>query len=178
MFLADVHLEVDAEVHQPHDFGLLAVQESDDFRAILFNVANTRFALKKGDAAQVNRGHVLWYIGQGVWRDADADQHGFIKIDERAKVSLESGDRVKLELTRSKNSAHATLQGKTDGVDLEGNVTGDDGSTMGPGRVGVFTNSGIIVVHAVRISGRVDMDWFRKELGFMVASDPGPPEND
>ena len=54
----------------------------------------------------------------------------------------------------------------------------DDGSTMGPGRVGVFTNSGIIVVHSVRIAGRVDMEWFRKELEFMVAADPGPPEND
>lgn len=178
VFLPDVRIEATATVHQPKDFGLLAVQDSDDYRAILFNIANTQFKLKKGDNKIENRGHVLWYIGQGVWKDADEDAHGFIKIDERAKVSLESGDRVTLELVRRKDAAQGTLRGKTDRVDLEGKVKGDDGSTMGPGRVGLFTNSGIIVVHGVRISGRVDMEWFRKELAFMVAADPGPPEND
>ena len=58
---------------------------------------------------------------------------------------------------------------------LKGKVKGDDGSTMGPGRVGLFTNSGVIVVNSVRISGVVDMEWFRKEMAFLVAADPGPP---
>ena len=93
-------------------------------------------------------------------------------------VRLENGDRITLTFTRTKDAAQGTMRGKTDRVDLKGKVKGDDGSTMGPGRVGVFTNSGIIVVHSVRITGRVDMEWFRKELEFMVAGDPGPPEND
>ncbi len=176
VFLSDVHLVASVTVHQPHDFGTFAVQESDDFRAILFNVGNTLFKLKKGDAKIDNRGHVLWYIGQGVWKDADKDANGFIKIAERSKVKLESGDKIQIELTRRKNSAEGAFQGKTDGVHLEGKVKGDDGSTMGPGRVGLFTNSGIIVVHSVRIAGSVDMEWFRKELAFMVAADPGPPD--
>ena len=178
VFLPDVRIEATVTVLQPRDFGLIAMQESDDFRAVLFNVGNTVFKLKKGDNKIDNKGHVLWYIGQGVWKDADKDAHGFIKIDERAKVTLESGDRVKLEMIRRTDSAQGTLQGKTDGVDLEGKVKGDDGSTMGSARVGLFTNSGVIVVHGVRIVGRVDMEWFRKELAFMVAADPGPPEND
>ncbi|MDJ0522042.1 MAG: hypothetical protein QNJ90_08220 [Planctomycetota bacterium] len=178
VFLPDVTLEATVAVQQPHDFGAICVQESDDFRAILFNIANTKFKLKKGAAAKANEGHVLWYIGQGVWADADADAHGFIKIAERRKVSLKSGDRVKIELTRRKDSAQGSFQGKTDGVNLEGKVKGDDGSTMGPGRVGLFTNSGIITVESVRISGVVDMEWFRKELAFLVAADPGPPSDD
>ncbi len=178
VFLADVTIEASATVHQPRDFGLIAMQESDDYRAVLFNLANTVFKLQKGDNKVDNKGHVLWYIGKGVWSAADDDAHGFIKIAERTKVSLESGDRVTLELTRRKDSAQGTLQGKTDGVNLEGKVKGDDGSTMGSARVGLFTNSGIIVVHSVRITGRVDMEWFRKELAFLVAADPGPPEND
>ncbi|MDF1703093.1 MAG: hypothetical protein P1V36_18245, partial [Planctomycetota bacterium] len=120
VFLPDVRIEATATVHQPHDFGLLAVEESDEFRAVLFNIANTMFKLKKGDAARANKGHVLWYIGQGVWKDADKDAHGFIKIAERSKVSLESGDRIQLELTRTANAAEGTLQGKTDGVNLKG----------------------------------------------------------
>ena len=177
VFLADVRIEASVRVIQPHDFGIIALQESDDFRAILFNVANTQFKLKKGDAAHVNPGHVLWYIGKGVWRDADADAHGFIKIAERPTSKLQSGDRLKLELERSKDKATGTFQGKTDGVSLEGKVKGDDGSTMGPGRVGLFTNSGIIVVESVQISGRVDLEWFRKELAFLVAADPGPSDD-
>ncbi len=178
VFLPDVTIEATVTVQQPHDFGMICVQESDTFRAILFNVANTQFKLKKGAAARANKGHVLWYIGQGVWRDADADAHGFIKIAERSKVKLQSGDRIKIELTRRKDSAQGSFQGKTDGVNLEGKVKGDDGSTMGPGRVGLFTNSGIITVESVRISGVVDMEWFRKELAFLVAADPGPPTSD
>ena len=178
VFLPDVTIEASIDVQQPHDFGLLAVENSNEFRAILFNIANTRFKLKKGAAAKVNPGHLLWYIGQGVWSAADQDAHGFIKIAEKSRSKLESGDRVKLEFTRRKDSADGTLQGKTDGVHLKGKVKGDDGSTMGPGRVGVFTNSGIIVVNSIRISGVVDMEWFRKELAFLVASDPGPEPDD
>ncbi len=178
VFLPDVTLEATVTVQQPHDFGALCVQESDDFRAILFNVANTLFKLKKGANKKANDGHVLWYIGQGVWAAADKDAHGFIKIAERGTVKLKSGDRIKIELTRSKDSAQGSFQGKTDGVNLEGKVKGDDGSTMGSGRVGLFTNSGIITVESVRISGVVDMEWFRKELSFLVAADPGPPDAD
>jgi hypothetical protein len=178
VFLPDVTLEATVTVQQPHDFGALCVQESDDFRAILFNVANTLFKLKKGANKKANDGHVLWYIGQGVWAAADKDAHGFIKIAERGTVKLKSGDRLKIELTRTKDSAQGSFQGKTDGVNLEGKVKGDDGSTMGSGRVGLFTNSGIITVESVRISGVVDMEWFRKELSFLVAADPGPPDAD
>ena len=66
--------------------------------------------------------------------------------------------------------------GKTDGVHLEGKVKGDDGSTMGPARVGLFTNSGIITVDSVTISGVVDPEWFRKQLEFLVSADPGPDD--
>jgi len=176
VFLPDVRLEATVLVQVPHDFGMLCVQESDDYRAILFNIANTRFTLKKGAAATANAGHLLWYIGQGVWRDADPDAHGYIKIAERKKVKLKAGDRLKVELVRRKDKAQATFQGKTDGVNLEGNVKGDDGSTMKSGRVGLFTNSGAIRVESVRITGAVDMEWFRKELAFLVAADPGPPD--
>ena len=178
VFLPDVLIEADIEVQQPHDFGLIAVEESDEYRAILFNIANTKFKLKKGDAARVNPGHLIWYIGQGVWSAADKDAHGFIKIAEKNRSKLEGGDRLKLELRRKKDKAEASFQGKTDGVHLEGAVKGDNGSTMGPGRVGLFTNSGIIVVKSVKISGVVDMEWFRKELAFLVASDPGPGSSD
>lgn len=176
VFLSDVRLEATVLVQQPHDFGLMAVQESDDFRAILFDVANTQFKLKKGAAARVNPGHVLWYIGQGVWADADKDAHGFIKIAERSVVKLEGGDRLKMELIRRKNVCEGSFQGKTDGVHLQGKVRGDDGSTMGSGRVGLFTNSGIVTVQSARISGVVDMDWFRRQLEFLVSADPGPEE--
>jgi hypothetical protein len=176
VFLPDVHLEATIAVQQPHDFGAFAVQDSDTYRAILFDVANTRFKLKKGAAAKVHAGHVLWYIGQGVWRDADPDAQGFIRIAERTTVKLQSGDVIKLDFVRRKDTAEGSFQGRTDGVRLEGHVKGDDGSTMGPARVGLFTNSGVIVVRSVRISGVVDMDWFRKELTFLASADPGPQD--
>ncbi len=174
VYLPDVRIEAEITVQIPHDFGMIAVEESNSFRAILFNIANTKFTLKKGAAAKVNPGHLLWYIGEGVWKDADEGFHGYIKIAEKSRSKLQGGDRLKVELQRRKDSAEGSFQGKTDGVHLEGKVKGDDGSTMGPGRVGIFTNSGVISVDSIRISGKVDMEWFRKQLEFMVASDPGP----
>ena len=47
------------------------LEESDSYRAVLFNVNNTRFKLKKNDNQKPNPGHLLWYVGQGVWKDAD-----------------------------------------------------------------------------------------------------------
>ena len=119
-------------------------------------------------------GHVLWFVGEGAWSAADAGSHGFIKIAERGTSKLADGDRCTLELVRRKDRAEGGLQGKTDGVSLEGTVRGDDGRGMGAAQVGLFVNGGRIRVHRIRISGVVDERWFRKQLADLVASDPGP----
>lgn len=175
VFDADVRLEATVEVQAPNDFGPIAVADSDAYRALVLAIANTRFKLKKGPDARANPGHVLWYIGQGVWGAADADAHGFIKIAERSTTKLEGGDRLRLEFARRADRAEGGFQGKTDGVHLEGRVVGDDGSTMGPARVGLFTNGTSLVVESLRISGIVNRAWFQKELALMTRA-CAPPE--
>lgn len=175
VFLPDVRVEANVTADVAHDFGLIALEESDDFRAVLFNVNNTRFKLKKNDDQKPNPGHLLWYIGQGVWKDADADAHGYIKIAERPSSKLQDGDRVKLELERSgKDRCEAGFGAKSDGVHLKGTVKGDDGSTMGSARVGIFVDTGIVRLHQIKISGRVDMAWFRQHVEWLAKGDPGP----
>lgn len=168
VFEPDVRIEARVLVQAPNDLGLLAVADTTAYRALVLTLANTRFRLKKGAEARVNPGHVLWFIGEGVWRDADADAHGFIKVAERGTSKLEGGDRITMELERRQERARAGFEGRTDGVTLEGRVRGDDGSGLGSARVGVFTHGTSLVVEAVRISGVVDAAWFARELALLV----------
>lgn len=57
---------------------------------------------------------------------------------------------------------------------LKGDVYGDDKSTMGPARVGVFANTGVVRVHQVRISGVVDPDWWAEHVKWLVTTVRGP----
>ncbi|MGE0192104.1 MAG: hypothetical protein AB7T63_08685 [Planctomycetota bacterium] len=175
VYTDDVRIQATVRAEVAHDFGLLAVDDGARYRAILFNLANTRFKLKKGADATVQPGHVLWLIGEGVWAAADAGVHGFIKIAERTTSKLENMDRLQLELVRDGLKARGTMQGKTDGVHLEGAVKGDDGSGVGPARVGLFTHGTRMTIESVRIDGRVDPTWWASYLKQQVALLPTPP---
>ena len=107
----DVRLEARVVAEVAHDFGILAVDDPDDFRAVMFNVNNTLFNLKKGAAARANPGHLLWFMGQGVWAAADADAIGYIKIAERSSVKLENADLVQMELVRKGDACEGSFQG-------------------------------------------------------------------
>ena len=61
-------------------------------------------------------------------------------------------------------------------MNLKGQVRGDDGSGMGPARLGLFVNTGIIVVEEIKISGKVNMEWFRRYLAQLVDSTRGPED--
>ncbi len=173
---SDVTIQADVEIEVAHDVGALAVEDADTFRAIVLSLGNTRFKLKKGDAARANPGHVLWFMGQGVWADADPDAIGYIKIAERPGGKLQGGDRGTIELVRKGARCEAGFHGRGEDVTLKGTVTGDDGGTMGSARVGLFANTGALVVKHVRIVGKVDEQWFRTRLGYLVQEDPGPKE--
>ncbi|MEZ6025633.1 MAG: hypothetical protein R3E85_05540 [Planctomycetota bacterium] len=175
VYTNDVRIQATVRAEVARDFGLLAVDDGPRYRAILFDLANTRFKLKKGADATVQAGHVLWLIGEGVWAAADADVHGFIKIAERTTSKLENMDRLQLELVRDGLKARGTMQGKTDGVHLEGTVKGDDGSGVGPARVGLFTHGSRMTIESVRIEGQVDPTWWASYLKEQVGLLPTPP---
>lgn len=175
VYTSDVHVEAEATAVVAKDLGLLAVADEDRFRALLLDLANTRFRLKKGDAATVQAGHVLWFMGEGVWKDADPGEHGFIKIAERGSSTLKPGERVKLTFTRKGDRLEGGLESKSDGVALEGRVRGDDGGGMGSARVGVFVHGGELRLRTLRISGIVDTAWFERYVKDLVASAGGPP---
>lgn len=175
VFGKDVRVEAQVTAVVARDFGLLAVEESDHFRAVLLDLANTRFQLKKGDAARVQPGHVLWFIGEGVWSAADPGEHGFIKIAERPTSKLENGDGGRLELVRRGERLEGGFHGRTDGVFLEGTVKGDDGKGMGAARVGAFVNGGELRLKSLTISGTVDAPWWAQRLKDLEQGDPGPP---
>lgn len=171
----DVRFRARVVAEVAHDFGVLAVAETDEFRAIMLDVNNTLFKLKKGPNAKPQPGHLLWFMGQGVWAAADPDAIGYIKIAERRKVDIQNGDRLTLELIRNGDRCEGSFHGRTDGVNLDGRVKGDDGQGMGAARIGLFTNTGILVVEDLQISGKVDMEWFGKYLKDLVDDTQGPP---
>ncbi|MFM8979751.1 MAG: hypothetical protein ACKOSS_04730 [Planctomycetia bacterium] len=175
VYTSDVHVEAEGTAVVAKDLGLLAVAEEERFRALLLDLANTRFRLKKGAAATVQPGHVLWFMGEGVWKDADPGEHGFIKIAERDRSTLQPGERVKLTLTRKGERLEGGLESKSDGVALEGRVRGDDGGGMGSARVGVFVHGGELRLRVLRISGVVDMAWFERYVKELVAAAGSPP---
>ncbi len=170
----DVTVEAEVYAEVARDFGILAVEHSDDYRCVMFNLGNTRFTLKKGDDARANPGHILWFMGQGVWADADADAIGYIKIAERTKVKLTNAELCQLTFIRKGDKCEAVLKARSDDVSLRGAVKGDDGGSMGSAKIGVFTNTGIIQLKRLRISGRVDQTWFETRLGHLIEEDPGP----
>lgn len=172
----DVRIEARVVAEVAHDFGILAVDDRDEYRAVMLNVNNTLFNLKKGSAARPNPGHLLWFMGQGVWADADADAIGYIKIAERSSVKIENADRVQMELIRKGEGCEGSFHGRTDGVNLKGKVRGDDGGGLGPARLGLFVNTGVIVVEEIKISGKVNMEWFRGYLAQLVDSTRGPED--
>ncbi len=172
----DVRIEARVVAEVAHDFGILAVDDRDEFRAVMFNVNNTLFKLKKGSPAHVNQGHLLWFMGQGVWADSDPEFIGYVKIAERTSVKIQNADRLKMELIRDGDVCEGSFHGRTDGVSLKGRVSGDDGGGLGPARVGVFVNTGIIVVEEIKISGKVNMDWFRAYLAQLVDTTRGPED--
>ncbi len=176
VFDPDVIVEATIRAETATDFGAMALENSTSYRAVLFNINNKDFQLKKGAASRKEPGHVLWYIGQGVWADADADAHGFIKLDAASKVSIKHGDRVTIRFARKKHQCTASFQGKTDKASVKGTVKGDNDSTMGPARIGFFTSGGDITVESVRVRGRVNSEWFENELVRLIDGDPGPDE--
>jgi hypothetical protein len=175
VYAADVRLEADVDLPSAKDLGAIAVEDGDAYRAVVLTLNNTQWKLKKGDAATVQPGHVLWFVGEGAWSAADPGVHGFIKIAERAVSKISDGDAGTIEFLRKKDRCEGGFRGKSDGVSLEGTVKGDDGRGMGRAQVGLFTNGGALVVRRIRISGLVDPDWFRARLAELIASDPGPP---
>ena len=172
----DLRIEARVVAEVAHDFGILAVDDRDEYRAVMLNVNNTLFNLKKGAAARPNPGHLLWFMGQGVWAAADADAIGYIKIAERSSVKIQNADRVQMELIRNGDACEGSFHGRTDGVSLKGQVRGDDGGGLGPARVGLFVNTGVIVVEEIKISGKVNMEWFRGYLAQLVDSTRGPED--
>jgi hypothetical protein len=140
VWTSDVRIEVDATAEIARDFGLLAVAEDDDFRAVMLTVGNTRFTLKKGAAARPQPGHLLWFVGQGAWSDADADALGYVKIAEEPRNALQNMDRLTIELVRRGEECEAGFGAGRDAVSLRGTVRGDDGRGMEAARVGIFTN--------------------------------------
>ena len=174
VFERDVTVEAVVQAEVAKDIGLLAVEESDDYRALILALNNSKFRLKKG-AGVAQPGHLLWLMGKGVWGAADDDYHGYIKIAERTTSKLENGDHLTLKLVRDKDNAEGRCKGASDAVVLRGRARGDDGSGLGPARVGLYTWGGMLNVQTVRISGTVDRKWFAQHLAFLVALDPGPP---
>lgn len=175
VYTPDVRMDVVAQAEVAHDLGLLAVAQDRLYRALLFDLGNTYFKLKKGEDARLQEGHVLWLIGQGVWSAADAEEHGFIKIAERTKSTLANGDIVRLSFQRRGDMAMGSLEGKSDAVRLEGRARGDDGSGIDAARIGAFVVGGRLNVDSIRIDGVVDAAWLDAHLKGLASLLDAPP---
>ena len=171
---SDVTIEVDAVADDHRDYGLFMLQDSKDYRAVALDVGNTQFKLKKGAAAQVLSGHVLWLYGEGVWRDADPGERGFVRIAEKKGNSLKGGERVRLKLEVRGGHVDGEIHGKGDSADLKGALKGDDGRGVGSVRVGAFAFKGRVGIERLAVSGKVDAAWIAKEFERLLAAASGP----
>jgi hypothetical protein len=152
----------------------MGLQEGRAYRACAMHVGNTRFRLKKGAAAKVLGGHVLWLFGDGVWRDADPGERGFVRLAVRDGNQLKAGEAFRVNAELRAGMMTGEIHAKSDPVDLKGPMKGDDGVGIGPLRVGPFAYGGRVGVQRFRVSGKVDEAWLEKTLSDLAKADPGP----
>ena len=172
----DVTWEMDARADEHRDYGLYALQEGKDYRALAMEVGNTQFKLKKGAEARVLGGHVLWLFGDGVWKQADPGERGFVKIAEKRGNGLKSDEMIKVRVEILKGQVAGEIHAKSEGVDLRGPLKGDDGVGMGPLRVGAFAYKGRVGVDRLKVSGKVDAAWLEKIFLDLVKAATGPDD--
>lgn len=159
---------------EPADLGLLGLQDGKAYRACAMHVGNTQFRLKKGAAAKVLAGHVVWLFGDGVWKDADAGERGFVRVAVRDGNRLKAREKVRVRAELHRGQMTGEIHAKSDAVDLKGPLKGDDGVGIGPLRVGPFVHGGRFGVERFRVSGKVDAAWFARELEALVAAAAAP----
>ena len=170
---SDVTWEMDCVADHHEDYGLFGLQESKDYRAVVLDVGNTQFKLKKGDAAKVLSGHVLWLFGEGVWKDADPGERGFVRIAERGGNKLVGGERIKVRVEIKGSQVAAEIRGKGDAVELKGPLKGDDGKGVTALRVGAFAFKGRVGVDHLKISGKPDAAWVEKQFQALLQAAEG-----
>jgi hypothetical protein len=166
----DVTVEIDAVADAHQDYGLFALEDGKEYRAVAFDVGNTQFKLKKGAAATVLSGHVLWLYGEGVWRDADPGERGFVRIAEKRGNGLKPEERARVRLELHAGQVAGEIHAKGDQADLKGPLKGDDGRGIGPLRVGAFAFRSRIGVERFSVSGKVDAAWLAREYEKLVAA--------
>jgi len=171
---SDVTWEIDAVADEPRDFGLIGFQDGHDYRACAMHVGNTQFRLKKGSAATVLSGHVLWLFGDGVWKDADPGERGFVRIAVKNGNGLKPEESVRVRCEIKGGQISGEIHAKTENVDLKGALKGDDGKGIGPLRVGAFAYKGRVGIRRLWISGKVDPAWSTRQLDALLDLETGP----
>ena len=91
-------------------------------------------------------------------------------------MKIKNMDRLTMELIRKGDDCEGSFHGRTDGVNLKGRVRGDDGGGLASARLGLFAHTGVIVVEEIKISGKVDMEWFGAYLASLVEATRGPED--
>ncbi len=170
----DVTWEADCVADSHHDYGLFGRQESKEIRTLLLDVGNTQFKLKKGAAAKVLAAHVLFLFGEGVWKDADKGDSGFIRLAEQPGAGIKAGERVHLQTEVRGDKVEAMLVSKSDTASFKAPLKGDDGRGMGPLHVGAFAYKGRVGVERLKVSGKVDESWALEAFQKLVAAETGP----
>jgi hypothetical protein len=170
----DVQWEADCVADEHRDYGLIGLQEGNEYKSVAMNVGNTQFKLKKGSAAKVLPGHVLWLYGDGVWRDADPGSRGFVRIDVKNSNSLRGGEKATVKVEMHGDRIGGEIHAKSENVDLEGKLVGDDGKGIGPVRVGCFAYTGRVGIDRLKIIGKPDPAWLQKQFDDLRAQESGP----
>jgi hypothetical protein len=171
---SDVTWEIDGVADEPRDYGVVGFQEGREYRAVAMHVGNTQFRLKKGAAATVLPGHVLWLFGDGVWKDADPGERGFVRIAVDNANKLKGGERATVRCTIHDGRIEGDILSKSDKVRLQGALKGDDGRGIGPLRVGAFAYNGRVGVERFRAEGKVDAAWWKAQMAAALSSALGP----
>ncbi len=174
VFEPDVTWEADVFANDHHDYGLIGFQEGKEYRCVAMDVGNTQFRLKKGSAAKILAGHVLWLFGDGVWRDADPGERGFVRIGQKDGNRLRRNEVANVRVEIHNGQVAGEIHSPNDPVDLKGALKGDDGKGIGPLRVGAFAYTSIVGVERMKISGKVNAAWVDARLEELVKGDPGP----
>jgi hypothetical protein len=171
---SDVAWEIDGVADEPRDYGVVGFQDGREYRAVAMHVGNTQFRLKKGSAATVLPGHVLWLFGDGVWKDADPGERGFVRIAVDNTNKLRGGERTTVRCAIEDGRIEGDIVAKSEKVHLQGALKGDDGRGIGPLRVGAFAYNGRVGVERIRVEGKVHAGWLEAAHKAALEAAKGP----
>jgi hypothetical protein len=160
VFQGDVRFEIEGEVLDPHDVGLVCVDpDAQDPRFLVGVLGNSYFGVKYDEERSISPGHILLFAGRGAESRARSNPSQiFARVTEPPLVA---GQVVRMALSWKGTALRLGLLPTS--LDLPGALTNKN-QEMPRKRIGVHLWRSKLRPRRAVLEGVLDPDWSKAEL--------------